>query len=266
MKYCIPFFVGMNSKKSIDELIIKYKEERYDTLIEFLNEHFYLRVIINFQNRELTSKDLDFFSALAEKEEYNFAIMISYRINKDIISQLKETKINYFFQEYCVDYSSIAAFLDMGVSDIYIVNDLCFDLPTVSDIVHAAGAKVRVFPNVAQEMYPTKDPITRFFIRPEDIFLYENYVDVCEIFGDAGITEEIFYVYINQKWNKEINKLISNIDEEFTNTFLLENFSLRRLSCKRKCKINKDCDFCMKKVKIAKGIDRIRQGGAKKLN
>jgi hypothetical protein len=130
-------------------------------------------------------------------------------------------------------------------------------------MIHSAGAKVRIFPNVAQEMFSTKDSVTRFFIRPEDINLYENYIDVCEIFGEAGITEDIFYIYVAEKWGKEINKLISNLNESFTNTFLLDNFALKRLSCKRKCKTTENCDFCMKKVKIAKGIDKIRQGETK---
>jgi hypothetical protein len=266
MKYCIPFFVGMNSIKKVDEITIKYKENRYDTLIDFLKERFYVRVIINMLDRTLSEEDVKFFAALAEKEEYSFALLFSYRANKDLIPQLKETKIQYFFQEYCTEWGALAAFIEAGVSDVYIVNDLGFDLQRVSDFVHGAGVKVRVFPNVAQEMYSTQDPITRFFIRPEDIPLYEKYVDVCEIFGEAGITENIYFVYAAQKWNNSINNLISNIEEDFTNTFLLENFSVPRLTCQRKCKRGNGCDFCMKKVRIAKGIDRIRRGAAKNLS
>ena len=266
MKYCIPFFVGMNSIKEIDEIIIKYKENRYDTLIDFLKERFYVRVIVNMLERTLTEKDIEFFAALAEKGEYNFSLLLSYHANKDLIPQLKETKIRYFFQEYCAEWGAVAAFIEMGVSDIYVVNDLGFELRKVSEFAHSVGVKVRAFPNVAQEMYPSTDPITRFFIRPEDIHLYEPYIDVCEIFGDAGITENIYYIYKDGKWVGAINGLISNVEEDCVNTFLLENFAFPRINCGRKCKKGKDCNFCMKKVKIAKGIDRIRQGAAKNLS
>ena len=267
MKYCLHFYVGMKYIKTVEEITIKYKDS-HDALIDFLKEHSNQRIIIDMKDMTLEEKLIKFFGDLSKVVEVNFALKISYVKNKENLEKIRESEVNFFFSEYCVDWSGLVGFLNLGVSDVYIVNDLGFEIIKVAEIAHKQGVNVRVFPNVAQASVNDKESeITRFFIRPEDIELYEPYVDICELFGPEKSAEVYYEIYHkDKKWGMFLKIIISNFEDDILNPFIKETFATRRLNCGKKCVKNGRCQSCFNAVHIAKMLDNIRKSRHKKLN
>lgn len=83
-------------------------------------------------------------------------------------------------------------FLNYEVTDVFITEQLGFEVDKVAEIVHSKDVQVRAFPNVAQVQYENLDDIYKFWIRPEDVELYEDYIDVLEFFGEPE-KQKIYY-------------------------------------------------------------------------
>lgn len=267
MKYCLPFYVGMKYLKTVDEITIKYKNS-HDALIDFLKEHSHQRIIIDMKDIVLEEKLIKFFGDLTKVTEVNFALKLSYKKNKENIEKIKGSEVNFFFSEYCIDWSGLTAFLNLGVSDVYIVNDLGFEIIKVAEVAHRQGVNIRVFPNVAQASVNDKNTeITRFFIRPEDIETYEPCVDVCEIFGSEKNAEVYYEIYHkDKKWGMFLKIVIANFEEDILNPFIKDTFALRRLNCGKKCLKGGNCKSCFNALHIAKTLDKVRKANIKKLN
>ena len=206
----------------------------------------------------LNEKDIKIYADLTSK--YNFSLKISYFHNKSNIESFKAADLRYFFSDYCCDWTSFLAFIDKGATDIYVVNDLAFELDKLAPIAREYNVKIRVFPNVAQETVNRENEIVRFFIRPEDISAYEPYVDVFEIFGSPKEAEKVFKVYAKDKfWVGYLNALIYNFEEEVFNSFLSQHFGEKRISCGKKCLKGGYCNSCHNKKQTAKVLDKIRK-------
>ena len=148
-------------------------------------------------------------------------------------------------------------YLNLGVSDVYIVNELGFELDKVYDIVHDHNAKVRVFPNIAQSAWTYTPDLKKFFIRPEDIKDYEKYVDVFEIFegyvdglevyeiAEPIIAETLYRVYaIDTQWYGKLEEIIANFHANLDGRFLHPRWVDRRVRCGKKCLKGSMCDMC----------------------
>lgn len=89
------------------------------------------------------------------------------------------------------------------MSDIYITNDLAFDLNTLSKEVHKINNKcqIRVYCNIAQSalVLQEQNSLKSFFIRPEDVDLYEKYIDVLEFYGVDEKLETYYKIYVIDK-------------------------------------------------------------------
>jgi hypothetical protein len=53
-------------------------------------------------------------------------------------------------------------YLDYGVTDVFITEQLGFEVDKVAEIAHSKNVQVRAFPNVAQSQYEKLDDICKF--------------------------------------------------------------------------------------------------------
>lgn len=159
-----------------------------------------------------------------------------------------------FYQPGFYDADSLdklRALCERGVTDVYISGQLGFSLFDVRTIVEKFNVKVRVVPNVAQVAdfgigCTQKDGnITAFWIRPEDLELYKELIDVVE-FICSDEKQNIFYeIYFQDKsWSGNLGTIIAGL-EEVPNKGLPSNFTLRRIDCGKKCLLDL-CHSCYK--------------------
>ena len=59
--------------------------------------------------------------------------------------------------------------------------DLGFELPLVRAFCNEHGVRIRCFANVAQSRWEGTPIFKKFFIRPEDVDIYEDYVETDKI-------------------------------------------------------------------------------------
>jgi tetratricopeptide (TPR) repeat protein len=95
-------------------------------------------------------------------------------IKPDIKARMDALKLPWFSGLFAHTWDQLHYLISLGVSDIYVVEDLCFELPAVAKECHKHNIRVRVIPNVAQSSINASAPLKKFFIRPEDIDIYVN--------------------------------------------------------------------------------------------
>lgn len=247
MKYALRFFQESQIKEAVDELIIKYTHKTVK-LIDFVsNQPDNKRIVIDVCSCTKTDLEdsLNIFIAAKEKHK-NIAILLS-QYQKDILITLEEHMISFFFQEGVDTWDKLIFQMGCGVSDVYITNEFAFNIKLISQICHDKNIKVRIFPNVAQTSSKMKGNLNSFkffFVRPEDIDLYEDFVDICEFFGPIAKQDILYKIYKDKTWKDQLSYLILGMDKEIDGNTIPPGWAERRLTCNKKCSYTGHCKIC----------------------
>lgn len=259
MKYCVDFKKDFKYLNEIDELTINYRPED-KTLIDFLLLYKNKRININIEKpEEFLSKNCikDFDMIKKAYPDIDFAFKIPY--NTELIEKINGYK--FFFKDFVNDLDILNACIKYEVSDIYIVENLGFELLTIGNFLHKNNIRVRVFPNVAQSKCSKTPALKKFFIRPEDINIYEPYVDVMEFFEkpEPESIETYYKIYaIDKKWFGKLNELILSFDskEEIDSRHILPSFAKYRLNCGKRCFKTGNCNICYAIKNLAQTLEK----------
>lgn len=252
MKYCAKFYRDFRYMNEVDEIMITYKNQDAN-LIKFLVEiPEWQRIVVDISHNEdmKIEENLSIFYA-AFRQHKNLTIKMSIT-QKDMCADLFEQNIPYFFDEFVDKWDVLISFIKLGVSDVYIVNELGFELKNVSKVCKENNVNIRVFPNVAQSgsKINNLDKLKTFFIRPEDIYAYEEYVDICEFFGPLDRQSVLYKIYKNERWMGNLEELIIGLNISFSNRTILPIFGEKRINCEKKCYYGQ-CIICEKIETVA---------------
>lgn len=261
MKFAVHYSQFSNYKAAKpDEIIINYLKNE-GAVKRFCAENPDARIIVR-----VDSPDVNFIKLKAEISECkknhvnNFAISapsyLFYYI-EDFFDFMKTLEVDFFFNDWFNDWSNLYGAIQCGVSDVYITGDLAFDIKTVAEI--AKPAKVRVIPNMVQGNTFANIPILKtFFIRPDDIKLYEEYVDVIEL---AVLTphniDETLDIYRKGKWFGDLRELILNFNESLDCRYVVDQFGKTRLSCGHRCLKGKKCRMCDTIQSLSHSLEKV---------
>ena len=263
MKYCGHYNNKNFHNKDFDEWIFNYPENNPNLIMKMRSlkeENCDKRIIIDISdfcgepNWEILS---------ASVREYPSSAILITKEQIDFVPQIRMNKIDWFFANGCSSWDMLKECIDYGVSDVYIINELGFDIKNVSAYCKKNKTKVRIYPNIAQNsaLLLTIGAYTSFYVRPEDVPLYEEYVDVFEFFGAPEKEGVLYEIYSDEEWLSDLELLILNIptprDKRTKNNFIAEVFGKSRLDCKKKCIYN-DCAICANCVSAAKAIKERR--------
>lgn len=165
--------------------------------------------------------------------------------------------IRYYYGFPINTFSELQALKNIGVCYVRLGEGLFFHMPKVKDI----GVPVRIVPNVAYtDGIPRDNGIAGHWVRPEDMLLYQDYVETIE-FEDAGVKKEqaLFRIYTSQEgWYGDINDLITNLNYSASNKMLPNNITMERIHCGQQCKINGRCQVCFRAFDLAQP-DKIKE-------
>ena len=251
MNYCCNFQKHRILENKVEEITIKYNKDNTH-IIDFLNEHpnQKINVYINSENENLFIRNKE----IEKAKEYHFTIKADENCSQLFFDALKTSQVDFFSTLYARDWEDIHYLINLGVSEIYITEALGFDLERVSKYLHQQRIKIRVFPNVAQVKRDNViSTIKAFFIRPEDLPLYQQYIDTIEIWGDKA---DIYYdIYaIDKKWFGDLSEIISGLEPGLDSRFILPHFGERRLKCNRKCLSGESCSICESILKCSQTL------------
>lgn len=245
MDFCLTFHKSTFDKGGFNEIIIKYEKDNSNVL-KFAQEEQVqkVRLILDMTNFEGNyNEQLPLLDALKQVHP-NIAIMISLS-QIDFVPELGENNIPFFFNKIAETWDELISLTYIGVKDVYVGSELGFEIKDVASVCHNRGIKVRVFVNVAQTAAPFKNmnTITSFFIRPEDLSLYNPYIDVVEFFGPVDRQRVLHEIYIKEKWLGKLSEIIIGLHSDIDNQSIAPRFAEARIKCKKKCN-QEQCNLC----------------------
>ena len=254
MQYSVSFYTNFPYFEQIDEIQIKYTETNVH-LIDFVRDEFPNKRIVVLVHNNATVDDIEIFKAAAEVgHEVVFGIGSN---SLKLIPFLQKAKLKFYLYEGCSNWDQVVAAATIGVSDILVINDLGFSISEVSAYCKAKGIRVRAYANVAQtivssELQDKLNSLTFFFIRPEDVVVYEDYVDVLEFFGPLDRQKVLYDIYTQGYWNGDLSELILGLNscESIPNKNIPSAFGYHRLNCKKRCAYDK-CNLCYRFASFA---------------
>lgn len=226
-------------KQQADE--IRCPINQLGTLYEFIKNNPDKRYCIVIQ------KDIE-IKKILEQVEYVKEVARDYTIECGdlvVLIALLESGYNAFARFPVTDWETFTSLQSIGVSDIYIDGPLGFQ---IDRIIKAKGdTKIRVSPSVSPNSSFNKGSnADSFFIRPEDLKLYEQAIDVIDFKINDQEKEDVLYtIYKRGTFNAELGVLIESLHMTVPNLFIRPEFGQNRLNCGQRCKIpGKSCHLC----------------------
>ena len=250
LAFSVPFIKNFKYDTDIYEYSIEYSfdEDTPTELMEFLNAYPNKKVIIDIQDGLIDMKQC---AAIAK----NFT-NITYRL--DLLSaigyhkELNEHKIPFMIDNFCVNLDTLNSFLQMGVSQVLVGYELGFLLPKISVMIKRKypNVKIRVFPNFYQHIDYIGEVsfIKGFFIRPEDIRFYAQFVDIFELAVPENKKEGLKVLLeayaIKQTWYGDLKPLIIELPQSLDNRVIIPSFGPNRIKCGKRCYLDSGCNLC----------------------
>lgn len=261
MHYCITLGRGIEAPDDIAEIIIPYDEIKDKSdVFEYIKQHSNQRIIIRINDLDAFEKRHDlknferFKAETADMDipELDNWCLLFCEISANLKVQLIDAKIPYFTRCLVSDWESFDYWLHTDVTDIQISGDLAFDLKRTSKLAKAAKKKIRIFPNIAQDA-ADQGKINSFFVRPEDVSIYENYIDVIELYGSPSQQIVYYKIYNDDKqWRSQLSDIIYRLDSPIDNRCITEEFGARRIGCRKVCIKGGNCRFCFHQEELSK--------------
>lgn len=239
MNYCINYNKQTFNKKCIenaDELSIIFNEED-NTLKDFLDKYKHKRINIEVKSKEKYEKNIFLLQEILNNYD-NVYIKLDFFIEKIELSR-------FFFNILVKDWDTLIGLLKYKISDIYIVEEMGFELEKISKIIHDLDINIRVYPNIAQSSWNNTDDLLKFFIRPEDIDIYSQYVDTIEFYNVDDKIDMYYKIYnIDKQWFGQLKEIILDFKDEIDNKYIIPRFAEKRLKCNKKCLKGSSCRRC----------------------
>lgn len=229
--FCLNYYPHQDYLKEVDQLKIFYRAADR-TLQDFLETFKDKSIVIDVTN-SFEELDAQLFQGLYEKYK-NFRLVVNY-FNKDSLDRIKAHNLPFFFSNFVASIDQLHGLLAYQPTDMYITEELGFFLNKISKILHNNNIKVRVFPNICQSCFSEIPSIKKFFIRPEDIESYSEYVDIFELVSDEQRQRIIYKIYKQQYWRGPVSEIIPTFEGDLDSRYLLSNFGAIRAKCGKRC-------------------------------
>ena len=255
MKYAITYTKNFRHYDEVDEVIFPYKGiSDEEGLIEIVTNTLTRedqRAIILVDKYEQSIDDLIPIVRKLKTVHENMIVSLNLDYQHEWIDKLVEAEIPFMFVNFATTVAQIAAMALFGAEEVYLAEDICFMLPKLQLFREIDGIKFRIFPDILQtpRRCASLPQVTNFFIRPEDVDLYEKYVDVIEIFRKDSRQSVVYEIYKQGQWRGPLSDLIIDLTEEINGSSFIPDFGRARLECGRRCAMT-DCDICTYSVEV----------------
>ena len=250
MKYAVYYNKDFHHYSMVDEVLIRYYKGT-DRIYDFVMENFKKqRIIINCCGVELETI-LPIIEKLKKDYPSQITLIIDFNTQQDDCFLLTAKNIEFYFAQHATNHELFYTMKELGASDIYVVSELAFNLKDLQK--DREKVKIRVFPNIAQSIPGTTQMIpniTKFFIRPEDIEIYDKYVDVCEFYTCGENLNTIFEIYKQEQWLGPIDDIVMDLFSSVRGDQVGADFGPNRINCRQRC-LWGDCRICLQIEEMA---------------
>ena len=190
--------------------------------------------------------------------------------------KVKELDIRFYFAGLISTYYDLNSLVELEPKYVCLEAPLFFDLLTVHHILSQKNIGVRANPIVADQSawgisHQNKEVGT--FVRPEDVEIYEEYIDVFEFRdeNDAFLLpkrEAAYYrIYAEQRaWPGQLGELILGLATPGLNRLIPPSFGAARVMCGQKCTKGSACRACYRNILMSEKQKEIKKFGQNQLN
>ena len=252
MKYCLKYTNICTKLNRADEISIKYIEDK--GLIDFMKKFSSQRIILRVNPADFSHNEVRKLVAIKKQyPEYNFSVALAY-FDNTLVPWFRNESIPFFIDKPCMSWEEFNYLIKEGVSDINISGPLGFEMSKVKRVLNSLDRKViiRAVPNKVENMIIFTPTLIGFYIRPEDVEIYEDFIDVLEFEG-LEHQDTFFSIYAeNKSFIGNLKQCIYNFQESIDNKGLITWFGERRRDCGRQCLSGGLCKRCYTLVSLAK--------------
>ncbi len=258
MKYSVSIRHPRTILRKADEIKVEYND--IEGIYNFLDEPELVqkRYII-----EIKPEDEPDFDKLADLAATLSCMQLALHDLK-LIRKCRDYELDWYWAYPIQSYYDLAGIRNLSPCFFLLDAPLYFDLLKVKQIV--GDTPIRLIANLAHDInIPRGDGACGTYIRPEDVDLYEPYVDTLE-FKTFGPWEErlrkertLLDIYLEKSWAGNLNLLITNFNINVDNRAFPEDFGKARLQCKQSCvSSTSGCKLCYNIIKTINKLDQLK--------
>lgn len=286
MRFCINYFEKFDYLNEINEVNLLFEKDK-NSLIENLktlikdgkikpkadfNIFLTLQDIVSLTEDERNIFVMEVVNYNQEHEDSKIKVVLDGLLLEEEAAEhldtmmdiLKSNNIPFFFDVFVKDWDLFLGLLTFDVSDIYISGQMGFCLNLLKDTLedykeeNEKEIKLRAICNAAQAsfLYESQDNFKAFFIRPEDVEFYSQYIDVLEFDSFAKSINTTYEIYKRGSWDADLDILINKLNISIDNRNLFQPAMQERATCQRKCLTGeKSCHLCDEMVAYAETLE-----------
>ncbi len=253
MHYCLSSQVGQEYLKKADEIRVKYNKLKSILDLYEINPNatFILTISSKEDKNTIPWTEIENYNIMTQQK------LIIETDSFDIMDACKALNIKFFYAIPVNTFYDLKALADYGCCDVRIDAPLTHML----DKLDKYDITIRMCPNIAYYAYiPRENGIIGSWVRPEDVGLYEAYIDVFEFEDcDKRKEEALYRIYAEQKsYPSDLNNLITNLNYNTSNKLILPDLAAVRMFCGQKCISSVNCSVCYRMLNLANN-EKIRQ-------
>lgn len=241
----------------VDQFNIDFRNKK-EKLLNFLDTFATGKQRVNIHvNANNTENEIDIILAIWDMNLYNIAICFDSEVE---FEKIKSKEIPYYYSTLIDNWESLNTYLDKGVESVFISGNLAFDLKQVSKRCKEKKVRIRCYPNFCQYNWDNSDGIKTFFIRPEDVDLYGEYIDLLEFWNSEDKQNPLYEIYFHdKKWDGDLREIIYGLKQKVNSYYMLGDFGSLRLDCRRNCIRSNNCNLCGTIVDFGNTIEESKE-------
>jgi hypothetical protein len=193
--------------------------------------------------------DMNLFDALQGEFHIIFAIQ-----DINLAAKIKEHEFEFFWDYPIFTWYELDSVLAYDPCYLFLTAPLCFSLRNVRE---KTDTPIRLCANMANYDYlPREKGLLGPYVRPEDVKIYETWVNVLE-FKTDDLEKERTYLHVykdNGNWPGNLNLLLTNFNINVDNRLLPEEFGERRANCNQRCMMSTTCHYCQSAIMYAEAL------------
>ena len=240
-----------------DEILIN-KHNNYSKIQELITKYPNKKFSIAINGTEHEDINWKYYEELNQK--YN--IIFRLRVPQFSIVFV-EHNIKWYWEYEASNWYELHNLITSGASEIIVSDDVFFNIENLKYYKDTCNVKFRMIPNTADNgVMPKSNGIYGSWVRPEDIYLYEDVIDTVEFRGLTNLEDErtIFHIYAeNKSWPGNLNLLIKNLNFNVDNRGIPDEFGVTRLNCNHKCCSNSTCHYCTMELALTAALDKHKE-------
>lgn len=247
MKYCLSSRQNSFLLKKADEIKVEFRDKGsiYDLIEDFPEK----RIILSIP----AAAAVDFAELSAMADAYSGEFVLALQSMEHYTAVRKQGLLWYY--DYPIDsWSDARQLVELGAYFLIPGIPLFFQMEKLQSL----GVKIRVFPTICFFSYlPRMNGKCGQWIRPENVDLYEPYVESIEFFNKTLKQEEtLFHVYAeNKEWPGNLNLLLDNLRVDCDNRAFPEEVAVKRLNCGGRCFESRTCHLCYSAFSFMQNIE-----------